>query len=90
MQVLKTQLEAKQHGFADVVYLDAKHDKYLEEVSSCNIFTVKGKTIRTPALEVYCTPVQAAVLPLPSHLDRSRPIAATLTGALFVSAVFAE
>ncbi|KAK9857632.1 hypothetical protein WJX84_000237, partial [Apatococcus fuscideae] len=48
--VLKTQLAAKQDGFADVVYLDAKHDKYLEEVSSCNIFVVKGKTIRTPAL----------------------------------------
>ena len=52
VQVLKTQLAAKQDGFADVVYLDAKHDKYLEEVSSCNIFVVKGKTIRTPALGV--------------------------------------
>ncbi len=25
---------------------------YLEEVSSCNIFVVKGKTIRTPPLKV--------------------------------------
>ncbi len=24
----------------DVVYLDAKHDTYLEEVSSCNVFAV--------------------------------------------------
>jgi branched-chain amino acid aminotransferase len=49
--VLKTQLAAKKSGFADVVYLDAKSDTYLEEVSSCNIFTVKGKTIRTPGLQ---------------------------------------
>ena len=51
-QVLKTQLAAKKGGFADVVYLDAKTDSYLEEVSSCNIFVVKGTTIRTPPLEV--------------------------------------
>lgn len=35
-----------------MVYLDAKTDTYLEEVSSCNIFVVKGKTIRTPPLKV--------------------------------------
>jgi len=35
---------------ADVVYLDAKTDTYLEEVSSCNIFVRKGKTIKTPPL----------------------------------------
>lgn len=34
----------------DVVYLDAKTDTYLEEVSSCNIFVRKGKTIKTPPL----------------------------------------
>lgn len=50
--VLVTQLAAKKSGYADVVYLDAKEDKYLEEVSSCNIFVVKGKTIRTPPLGV--------------------------------------
>eukprot|EP00798_Chlamydomonas_sp_ICE-L_P012521 gene12521-15737_t len=48
--VLVTQLAAKKEGFSDVVYLDAKTDTYLEEVSSCNIFVVKGKTIRTPPL----------------------------------------
>ncbi len=32
LQVLVTQLEAKKNGFADVVYLDAKTDTYLEEV----------------------------------------------------------
>lgn len=50
--MLKTQLAAKKEGYADVVYLDAKTDMYLEEVSSCNIFVVKGRTIRTPSLEV--------------------------------------
>ncbi|KAG1654142.1 hypothetical protein FOA52_012188 [Chlamydomonas sp. UWO 241] len=48
--VLVTQLAAKKNGYSDVVYLDAKSDTYLEEVSSCNIFAVKGKTIRTPPL----------------------------------------
>ena len=46
------QLAAKKEGYSDVVYLDAKTDTYLEEVSSCNIFVVKGKTIRTPPLQV--------------------------------------
>ncbi|GMH35822.1 hypothetical protein BSKO_03690 [Bryopsis sp. KO-2023] len=54
--VLKTQLEAKEQGYADVVYLDAKTDTYLEEVSSCNIFVAKGKTIKTP-------PLQGTILP---------------------------
>lgn len=49
--VLVTQLAAKKDGYSDVVYLDAKTDTYLEEVSSCNIFVVKGKTIRTPPLK---------------------------------------
>eukprot|EP00959_Pyramimonas_sp_CCMP1952_P064211 1341052-Pyramimonas_sp.AAC.3 len=30
------------------MYLDSVHDKYVEEVSSCNVFVVKGKTIKTP------------------------------------------
>ncbi|KAL0042636.1 hypothetical protein WJX79_005951 [Trebouxia sp. C0005] len=54
--VLTTQLAAKQNGYADVVYLDAKTDTYLEEVSSCNIFTVKGRHIKTP-------PLQGTILP---------------------------
>lgn len=48
--VLKTQLAAKEQGFSDVLYLDAVENKYIEEVSSCNIFTVKGKEIATPPL----------------------------------------
>ena len=49
-QVLRCQLPAKKAGFSDVVYLDAKEDKYIEEVSSCNLFAVNGKTIATPEL----------------------------------------
>ncbi|GJP34652.1 hypothetical protein CLOM_g19067 [Closterium sp. NIES-68] len=48
--VLKTQIAAKQDGFSDVVYLDAQENKYIEEVSSCNIFVVKDNVISTPDL----------------------------------------
>jgi branched-chain amino acid aminotransferase len=48
--VLLTQLRAKEQGFADVCYLDAKTDSCLEEVSSCNIFAVKGNVVSTPPL----------------------------------------
>ena len=37
-------------SFADVLYLDAVENKYIEEVSSCNMFVVKGKNIATPPL----------------------------------------
>ncbi|PKI55582.1 hypothetical protein CRG98_024030 [Punica granatum] len=40
---------AKGRGFSDVLYLDSMNKKYLEEVSSCNIFLVKDKVISTPA-----------------------------------------
>lgn len=63
--MLKTQLAAKKVGYADVVYLDAKTDLYLEEVSSCNIFVVKGKTIRTPPLEVRLEPRASSLGPRP-------------------------
>ena len=57
LQVLMTQLAAKDEGYNDVVYLDAKTDTFLEEVSSCNIFTVSGRTIRTPPLQARLSPV---------------------------------
>jgi branched-chain amino acid aminotransferase len=34
---------AKEKGYSDVLYLGAVHKKYLEEVSSCNIFVIKVK-----------------------------------------------
>lgn len=61
MQGLVTQLAAKQSGYADVLYLDAKTDTYVEEVSSCNIFIVKGRTIKTPPLQV-CARVSRPIL----------------------------
>ncbi|KAL5844634.1 hypothetical protein ACOSQ4_010592 [Xanthoceras sorbifolium] len=47
--VLQAITRAKSRGFSDVLYLDSVNRKYLEEVSSCNIFVVKGNVISTPA-----------------------------------------
>ncbi|XP_048227377.1 branched-chain-amino-acid aminotransferase 2, chloroplastic-like [Ricinus communis] len=47
--VLKAINRANKRGFSDVLYLDALNKKYLEEVSSSNIFLVKGNVISTPA-----------------------------------------
>ncbi|KAJ9166387.1 hypothetical protein P3X46_021153 [Hevea brasiliensis] len=47
--VLKAIARAKSRGFSDVLYLDSVNKNYLEEVSSCNIFLVKGNVISTPA-----------------------------------------
>ncbi|XP_047311740.1 branched-chain amino acid aminotransferase 2, chloroplastic-like [Impatiens glandulifera] len=49
--VLKAQSIAKAKGFTDVLYLDCVEKKYLEEVSSCNVFVVKGNLIATPAIK---------------------------------------
>lgn len=49
--VLKAQTAAKAKGYSDVLYLDCVHKKYLEEVSSCNVFVVKGNSIATPAIK---------------------------------------
>lgn len=49
--VLKTQTAAKAKGYSDVLYLDCVQKKYLEEVSSCNVFVVKGNLISTPAIK---------------------------------------
>ncbi|TXG59983.1 hypothetical protein EZV62_014556 [Acer yangbiense] len=49
--VLKALSAAKAKGYSDVLYLDCVHKRYLEEVSSCNIFVVKDKVISTPAIK---------------------------------------
>lgn len=49
--VLKAHTAAKAQGFSDVLYLDCVHKKYLEEVSSCNVFVVKDNVISTPAIK---------------------------------------
>ncbi|XP_009593574.1 branched-chain-amino-acid aminotransferase 2, chloroplastic-like [Nicotiana tomentosiformis] len=47
--VLRAINSAKEKGFSDVLYLDSVNKRYIEEVSSCNIFLVKGKVLSTPA-----------------------------------------
>jgi len=49
--VLKAQSAAKARGYSDVLYLDCVNKRYLEEVSSCNIFVVKDNVISTPAIK---------------------------------------
>lgn len=47
--VLKPITKAKDRGFSDVLYLDSVNKRYIEEVSSCNVFIVKDNVISTPA-----------------------------------------
>lgn len=42
--------EAKKKGYSQVLWLDAKEHKYVEEVGAMNIFFVYGKKLVTPAL----------------------------------------
>ncbi|ESQ45567.1 hypothetical protein EUTSA_v10010409mg [Eutrema salsugineum] len=49
--VLKAQSIAKAKGYSDVLYLDCVYKRYLEEVSSCNIFIVKDNVISTPEIK---------------------------------------
>ena len=42
--------EAKNEGFDEVLYLDAKNDTYIEEVGSANLFLIKDNQIITPQL----------------------------------------
>jgi len=40
----------KAKGFNECIYLDAREDKFIEEVGAANFFCVKGKTLITPKL----------------------------------------
>ena len=42
--------EAKNRGFDEVIYLDAKNEKFVEEVGSANLFALKDNTLKTPKL----------------------------------------
>lgn len=46
---IKPLSQAKARGFSDVLFLDSAHGKYIEEVSACNIFMLKGNVLSTPA-----------------------------------------
>lgn len=41
---------AKQKGFNEAIFLDAKEDKYIEEVGAANFFCIKGNKLLTPKL----------------------------------------
>lgn len=47
--VLKSLSKARNRGFSDVLYLDSVNKRYIEEVSSCNVFILKGNVLSTPA-----------------------------------------
>ena len=44
-------IEAKNTGFDEVIYLNAKDEKFVEEVGSANLFVLTGNTIKTPKLD---------------------------------------
>ncbi len=44
------QMKAQEKGFPQVLWLDAKEHRYVEEVGSMNVFFVYGKTLVTPPL----------------------------------------
>ncbi|GJN33156.1 hypothetical protein PR202_gb21723 [Eleusine coracana subsp. coracana] len=47
--VLEVQNITKEKGYSGVLYLDVVHNKYLQEVSLCNYFSVKGNIMSVPA-----------------------------------------
>ncbi|KAL0439462.1 UNVERIFIED_CONTAM: Branched-chain-amino-acid aminotransferase 2, chloroplastic [Sesamum latifolium] len=46
--VLKAIARARDRGFSDVLYLDSVNKRNIEEVSSCNVFILKGNILSTP------------------------------------------
>lgn len=42
--------KTKAKGFNECIYLDAREEKYIEEVGAANFFCVKGDTVMTPKL----------------------------------------
>ncbi len=42
--------QAKESGFAGTIFLDARHEKYVEEAGVANFFCVKGDKLLTPQL----------------------------------------
>jgi branched-subunit amino acid aminotransferase/4-amino-4-deoxychorismate lyase len=85
VQVLKAQMDAKSKGFTDVLYLDSVHKRYLEEVSSCNVFVVKGGVVATPAIRGTILPGITRKSVVELARDRGYKVAAShhLSAALF-------
>ncbi len=60
---------AKKEGFAEVIYLDAVHHRYVEEVGAANFFCVKDGVIHTPELTDTILPgiTRASIIDLARH-----------------------
>jgi branched-chain amino acid aminotransferase len=43
-------MQAKKEGFAEIIYLDAKEHRYVEEVGAANFFCIKDGKLYTPEL----------------------------------------
>lgn len=48
---LRSQIEAKEKGYAQVLWLDAREKKYIEEVGTMNVFFKIGDDVITPSIE---------------------------------------
>lgn len=62
--------QVKQHGYGEIVYLDAVHQRYVEEVGAANFFMVKDNTLYTPELSGTILPgiTRDSVIRLARHL----------------------
>jgi branched-chain amino acid aminotransferase len=60
---------AKSDGFAEIIYLDAVHHQYIEEVGAANFFCVKDGVIYTPELSGTILPgiTRASIIDLARH-----------------------
>ena len=72
--------EATKNGFTQVLWLDAKEHKYVEEVGTSNIFFFKGNELVTPPLAGTILPgiTRNSVIQIAKHWDikvSERPIA---------------
>ena len=63
--------EAKKAGFAEIIYLDAAHHNYIEEVGAANFFCVKDRKLYTPELTGTILPgiTRDSIMQLARHRD---------------------
>ncbi len=62
--------KVKRHGYCEIVYLDAVHQRYVEEVGAANFFMVKDNNLYTPELSGTILPgiTRDSVIKLARHL----------------------
>ncbi|WP_372366478.1 branched-chain amino acid aminotransferase [Candidatus Uabimicrobium sp. HlEnr_7] len=60
---------AKDEGFQEILYLDAKDNRYIEEVGAANFFCIKGNRLYTPNLDGCILPgvTRSSILHLAKH-----------------------